>query len=62
MSDPYLKPFLTNGTTTYPGQQNAGSWQAQSGQPLSGQQSWESFDAFATRQSAYNGTKGQQGG
>jgi hypothetical protein len=54
-NDPYLTPFLTNSTTTYQGQQNAG-------QPLSGQQSFESFDAYAVMESAYSNAKKQQGG
>jgi hypothetical protein len=57
-NDPQLKGFLgTDGSTSFAGQQNAGTWQANSGQPLSGQQSWESFDAYAARQSAYDGAK-----
>lgn len=61
-NDPYLNPFLTNGETTYQGQQNAGAWQASAGQPLSGQQSFESFDAYAVRESAYSNAKKQSGG
>lgn len=61
-NDPGLKPFLTNGTTTREGQQNAGTWQAKTGQPLSGQQAGETFDAFAVRQSAYGQAKKQGGG
>jgi hypothetical protein len=61
-NDPYLNPFLTNGETSYQGQQNAGGWQASAGQPLSGQQSFESFGDYAVRESAYNSAKKQQGG
>ena len=61
-NDPYLSPFSTNGTTTYQGQENAGSWQASAGQPLSGQQSYESFGAYAVRETAYNNAKKQSGG
>ena len=51
-TDAQLRTFLANdGTTTYQGQQNGGTWQASTGQPSSGQQSWESFDAFAVRES-----------
>jgi hypothetical protein len=61
-NNPSLNPFRNpNGSTSYQGQQNAGTWQAASGQPLSGQQSWESATAFATRQGAYMDVKGKQG-
>ena len=61
-NDPYLVPFLTNGETTNPGQQAAGAWQANAGQPLSGQQSFEDFGAYAVRETAYNEAKKQNGG
>ena len=45
-----------NKSFDYAGSQGAGNWQAGQGQPLSGQQSNESWASFQTRQNAYDNT------
>ena len=53
-----LFPFLSpNGTTSYQGQVNAGTWQATVGQQSSGQQSFETHEAYVARQAAYDYAK-----
>jgi hypothetical protein len=46
----FLKP------ASWAGSHNAGVWEAQNNLPLSGQQSFESADSYATRTAAYNHT------
>jgi len=61
-TDQQLKTFLNDdGTTSYIGQQRAGTWEASAGGPLSSQRPWETAADQAAREDAYRRAKGASG-